>query len=117
MSWKDSQGNEIVVGTVVQIIVPGLKAYQVKGKGFGVFEQGTFVPLEISDSTERRAKNLLLPVGMRGVVTKVYDVEGTVSSNLPVQVKFTPGEHVFEGLDPPVLFSMHFDPSEIVAVV
>lgn len=116
MSWKDSQGNEILVGTVVQIVVPGLKAYHVKGKGFGLFEHGSFVPLEISESTGGRAKYLLLPVGMRGVVTKVFDVEGAVSSNLPVQVKFVPGEHVVEGLDPPVLLSMHFDPSEIVAV-
>ena len=62
-------------------------------------------------------KNLVLPVGMRGVVTKVYDSEGAVSSNLPVQVKFVPGQHVEEGFDPPVPFLMHFETFEIDAVV
>ena len=116
MILQDTHGNNIAVGSVVRISAPNLKAYQVQPKAFGQFQDGKFVPLS-SESKERSMKNLVLPVGMRGVVTKVYDSEGAVSSNLPVQVKFVPGQHVEEGFDPPVPFLMHFETFEIDAVV
>jgi hypothetical protein len=115
MNSKDKNGKELTVGSVVQISVPDLKAFQVQSKGFGHFEDGTFVPLVVDNTTPRAFKNLVLPVGMRGIVTKVYDPDGAVSVNLPVQVKFVPG--AYPGLNPPVPFLMHFETNEIETVV
>lgn len=103
----DAQGKEFAPQSVVRIVSDGLKAFQVSAKGRGRFEGGSFVAHD--------EPYLSLPVGLRGIVTKVYDVDH-VSANFPVQVKFVPGEHVDGGLDTPVPFLMHFLPNEIEIV-
>jgi hypothetical protein len=84
-------------------------------KGMGSFnELKEFVP---ASGDGGRAKNcLILPQGIRGVVTKLYDKNSSLSANFPVQVKFSPGEYTDEGYDPPVPFVMHFGLREIEAV-
>jgi hypothetical protein len=117
---KDKKGNVFQVGGIVRIVRENLKAYQVPPKGYGSFDSDTkkFVPL-LSDTaalpTSRAKKNLVLPVGIRGTITKIYERKD-VSANLPIQVKFTPGENLDEGYDPPVPFSMHFQPMEVECV-
>mmetsp|Transcript_10606 Transcript_10606/g.17562 ORF Transcript_10606/g.17562 Transcript_10606/m.17562 type:complete len:164 (-) Transcript_10606:1025-1516(-) len=114
LALQDSKGNDVQVGTIVKIVAEGLKAYQVSGKGFGLYEDGKFVPA--AEGVERGLKNLALPVGMTGIVNKVYNVD-EVSANHPIQAKFQPGKYNDEsGLDPPVKFLMHFDLKEIEAV-
>lgn len=111
-SLEDSEGNELKVGSIIKVAVEGLKAFQVNKKGFGSFVDGEFSPNQ--DASERRDKHLELPVGLRGIVTKLYDVD-EISSNLPIQAKFEPGKHDSEP-DPPVTFLMHFSPNEVEAV-
>jgi hypothetical protein len=107
-------GDTISVGSVVRVAVEKVKAHQVPAKGRGEFnEKKEFVPAPTDG--ERATKNLLLPAGLRGVVTKVYDVK-KISSNFPIQVKFTPGENTDEGYDPPVAFLMHLGTREIESV-
>ena len=107
----DKEGNAIGKGSVVKVIAPDLKAYQVSPKGFGSFaESGEFVPAE--PSSDRGTKSLKLPIGLTGVVTKVYD-ESKISSNLPIQVKFVPGAYPDAEFDPPVPFLMHFKADEV----
>ena len=106
--------NPFKVGAVVRIAAEGIKAYQVKPKGFGKFDENkNFVPA--LKGGPRDTKNLVVPVGMRGVVTKVYDVDD-ISANFPIQVKFTPGENTDEGYDPPIPFIMHLLPEELELV-
>lgn len=107
-SVHDAKGQTISVGTVVRVVQENLKAYQVPPKGQGSFnEQREFVPREDGD----QRPYLLLPLGLKGIATKVYD-ENAVSANFPVQVKFEPGKYNDE-YDPPVPFSMHFLPEEV----
>jgi hypothetical protein len=115
VSIEDKNGKPMSVGSVVRVVAAkNMRAYQVPAKGRGEFnENKEFVPAPTDG--ERRTKNLLLPVGMRGVVSKVYEVD-TISSNFPVQVKFTPGENMDEGYDPPVAFLMHFGAQEVECV-
>jgi hypothetical protein len=109
----DQNGNEITVGTVVRL-KKERKAYQVPAKGHGRYnDDKEFVP--ITDGAPRGERNLLLPVGMRGVVTKVY-LSDNLSANFPVQVQFSPGEYCEGGYDPPVPFQMHFDLTEVEAI-
>jgi hypothetical protein len=106
-SVQDGQGRPITVGTIVRIAVDGLKAYQIAPKGQGSYNaQKEFVA---------GSKYLVLPVGLRGVVQKVYDIDN-VSANFPVQVKFEPGQHTEEGFDPPTAFLMHFLEAEVECV-
>jgi len=102
------------IGSVVRVVVEGLKMYQVPPKGHGSFDKDKkFVPVEKGGG--RNTKNLVLPVGLRGVVADLC-TDDSLSSNLPVTVKFTPGENIEEGYDPPVPFLAHFDPCEIEVV-
>lgn len=103
----------ISVGIIVRVAKEGLKAYQVPPKGKGSFDRDDkkFVP--IPEDAPRGMRNLQLPVGIRGVVTKVYGEQQIISANFPIQVKFVPGENTDEGYDPPVPFLMHFLSNEI----
>ena len=108
---KDKSGNVFEVGGVIRVALENVKAYQVPADGQGSFnDDKQFV--QAPEDAPRGAKNLVLPVGIRGVITKVYDTTD-VSANFPIQVKFTPGENVDEGYDPPVPFIMHLSPREI----
>jgi hypothetical protein len=109
----DKNGKEFTVGCVVRVCSDGLKAFQINAKGQGSFDgDKKFVP-DVSDSGKK--KFLLLPIGLRGTVTKVYD-ESIVSANLPIQVKFVSGEHTEEGYDTPSTFLMHFTPTEVECI-
>jgi hypothetical protein len=110
----DAKGKEVEVGTIVRVVVNHLKAYQVSLPGYGSYGPDKKFVAAPPGGT-RGTKNLLLPIGIRGVVTKVYNVDD-VSANHPIQVKFFPGKHVDEGFDPPVPFIMHFSPEEIECV-
>ena len=111
---KDRNGKFIEVGSVVRVAVEGLKAYQVPQKAWGIFnDDKEFVPAP--EDAPSSLKNLLLPIGIRGVVTKLYDND-SISANFPIQVKLAPsdkGGDTEEGYDPPVFFTMHFGPQEI----
>jgi hypothetical protein len=110
----DHRGNAIGVGSIVRVIAKDLKAYQVSPKGFGKFDDsGNFVPAP--EGGARGTKNLEIPVGLVGVVTKVYD-EDDVSANFPIQTKFVPGAPFVEKYDPTVPFLMHFLPEELECV-
>jgi hypothetical protein len=111
---QDKNGKVIEVGYVVRVAVENIKAYQVPAKSFGTFnENKEFVPSPAD--APRGTKNLVLPIGLRGVVSKLYDSDD-ISANFPIQVKFMPGDkggNTDEGYDPPVALIMHFDPNEI----
>jgi hypothetical protein len=107
---KDKMGNDVKVGSVVKVAKEGMKAYQVNPKGYGSFVNGKFV--QAPEDGDRGSKSLVLPMGMAGVVAKLYDIDD-ISANLPIQVKFEPGKHNEEDTDPPVAFLMHFKSDEI----
>lgn len=104
----DKNGKEFAEGQMVRICKEGLKAYQVSPKAKGSFDASKFVP----DSS---LPYLILPVGLRGVVTKVYDTE-SISANFPIRVKFEPDVLTEEGFSAPVTFLMHFAPLEVEIV-
>lgn len=109
----DKNGEEFTVGSIVRVSVDGLKAFQINNKGQGWFDENKkFVP-DVSESSKK--KFLLLPIGLRGSVMKVYD-ENVVSANLPIQVKFNNGANTEEGYDTPASFLMHFMPNELECV-
>jgi len=111
---EDRNGKFITVGSIVRVTASNLKAYQVPADGYGVFnEEKEFIPT-LGDVVPRALQNLMIPVGMRGVVTKIIDKSNKkLSANLPIQVKFSPGEHIEEGYNPPIPFVMHFSVREI----
>jgi hypothetical protein len=111
---EDANGKAISLGIIVRVVKEGLKACQVPPKGKGSFDSDkNFVPMP--EDSPRALRSLKLPVGIRGVVTKVYD-ERQIGANFPIQVKFVPGENTDEGYDPPVSFLMHFLANEIECV-
>lgn len=112
---QDSKGNDLRIGTIIKVTTENLKAYQVNKKGQGSFVDGKFVKAA-EGTTERGKKNLVVPVGMCGIVTKLYNVED-VAANCPICARFEPGQHNDDGFDPPVKFLMHFTGSEIEAVM
>uniref|UniRef100_A0A7S2A786 Ferredoxin thioredoxin reductase alpha chain domain-containing protein n=1 Tax=Trieres chinensis TaxID=1514140 RepID=A0A7S2A786_TRICV len=110
----DSNGTELAEGQIVRVIV-AMKAFHVPKKDRGKFDPETkaFVPAE---TDKKRGDNCLeVPVGMRGVVTRVYDTND-ISASHPVLVKFAPGEHSGDGYDPPATFLMHFRSKEVEVV-
>eukprot|EP00567_Pseudictyota_dubia_P006929 CAMPEP_0197453948 /NCGR_PEP_ID=MMETSP1175-20131217/36494_1 /TAXON_ID=1003142 /ORGANISM="Triceratium dubium, Strain CCMP147" /LENGTH=199 /DNA_ID=CAMNT_0042987385 /DNA_START=110 /DNA_END=709 /DNA_ORIENTATION=- len=113
---EDSNGNEFSEGVVVRVLTSE-KAYQVPAKGWGTFDLDNkdFIPAP-GDVSERESRCLVVPVGLRGVVTKVIRLNN-LSASLPVQVKFMPGKYNEEGYDAPVAFLMHFRSSELEVVV
>lgn len=116
---NDKNGNPIEVGSVIRV-AKQMKAYQVPAKARGSYDMVTkeFIPIDSTTATvSRKDQNLVLPIGIRGVVVKVYrqSDESDLSANFPIKVQFTPGTNIDndDGYDPPVAFSMHFDPMEI----
>lgn len=112
---EGKNGKTIAVGSIVRVTASNLKAYQVPVAARGTFnEDKEFVPAP--EGATRAFQNLLVPVGMRGVVTKITNKAASLSANFPIQVKFSPGENVDEGYDTPVSFVMHFGVNEVEAV-
>lgn len=110
-----ANGKEITDSCVVRVAVAGLKAYHVQSKGYGSFdiESKKFM---ISPEFSRERRCLILPVGLRGEVQRIYDVDDLDAIH-PILVRFTPGKFLdVEGFDTPVPFLMHFDSSEVETV-
>eukprot|EP00527_Entomoneis_sp_CCMP2396_P006139 CAMPEP_0198143950 /NCGR_PEP_ID=MMETSP1443-20131203/11964_1 /TAXON_ID=186043 /ORGANISM="Entomoneis sp., Strain CCMP2396" /LENGTH=195 /DNA_ID=CAMNT_0043807259 /DNA_START=211 /DNA_END=798 /DNA_ORIENTATION=- len=107
--FSDANGMEFAVGNVARVCKKNVKAYQVPKSGKGSFNKNKeFVP-------DEESKYLILPVGLRGIITKLYNVE-EVSANFPILVKFVPGELTDEGYSTPVKCLMHFSPNEVECV-
>jgi hypothetical protein len=112
---EDKNGKMIAVGTIVRVTATNLKAYQVPPSARGIFNDNKeFEPAP--DDAPRALQNLAVPVGMRGVVTKVTNKGAKLSANFPIRVEFSPGEHVDEGYNPPAPFVMHFGTNEVECV-
>jgi hypothetical protein len=115
----DASGKPVAAGNVVRVCVDGLKAYQISQAGQGSFHPVTkaFVPVDVeTDTLPKGKRGLMIPVGLRGVVTKVYQEDDAVSANIPIQVKFVPGQYLEEELDSPAPFVMHFLSHEVQIV-
>mmetsp|Transcript_23002 Transcript_23002/g.35476 ORF Transcript_23002/g.35476 Transcript_23002/m.35476 type:complete len:189 (+) Transcript_23002:136-702(+) len=110
----DPNGKEFVEGSVVRVI-KSLKAYHVPPKLFGGFDEVTKVFIPGPEVGNRGSKCLVVPVGMRGRVIRVYDVEDLGPAH-PVVVIFEPGENADEGYETPLQFKMHFDTFELEVV-
>ncbi len=112
----DSNGVEFTEGCTIQICSE-VKAYQVPKKGFGSFdaESNKFIPLDGVDDAARVDRCLVIPKGMRGKITKVYDMS-EYDASLPLIAKFQDGEGFGGSFEPPMTFLMHFDTFEIEVV-
>jgi hypothetical protein len=112
-TYSDPNGNVFLLHSTVKIITPNIKAHHVASKGFGTFSEDskTFTPA--SENAERKDKCLVLPLGLMGKVTQIYD-SGDSDSSLPLQVKFTPGQS--GAYDVPVAFTMHLDTTEVEVI-
>jgi len=111
---KDHKDNLFQIHSCVKIITPNIKAFHVSSKGFGSFSQDSTSFIPAPENAVRKDKCLVLPIGLIGKVTQIYDSIDSDSS-LPLQVKFTPGES--GTYDVPVAFTMHLDTSEVEVVI
>lgn len=102
---KDPNGTRFETGSIVRVIKNDLEAFHVISKGT-FNENKEFV---------EGGKSFVLPVGLRGTVTRVYD-PSEISAAFPIQVKFTPGEHAAE-YDTPIPFIMHLETSEVEIIL
>jgi hypothetical protein len=107
MEQRDVNDNVITVGCVVKVIAENLKAYHVPPGGYGKFQGGKFHPDPLQ-------KFMAIPVGLKGVVTKVYNVQD-ISAQTPIQVKFEPNDDDDE-IQSPMVFQMHFHTYEVQVV-
>ena len=105
----DNNGAEFLVGNIARVSMGNIKAHQVSKSGRGWFSENKEFVSDVS------MRHLDLPVGLRGTITKVYNVD-EISANFPVQVKFVPGEHTEEGYSAPCSFLMHFRPDEVECI-
>ena len=117
----DVHGKIFSSGVTVSI-APNTKvtAYHVPKSAYGSFDPDTreFVPVEESNLS-RGTRCLILPEGMRGEVTKVYNVNEWDRAH-PILVQFKEGSDRVGGIDNgfilPKSFSMHLSANEIVVV-
>lgn len=108
----DRNGNELIPGCIVRLVKP-MKAFHVPKSG-KILENKVFVPSP--DDQPPGTRCLELPLGLRGLVTQVFDVNNHDASQ-PIVVKFSPGMYCGEeGFDTPVPFTMHFESSEVEVV-
>lgn len=120
---NNKQYSYFEVGDIVQVVIPDLRGYQVPAAGRGRYQcmddnqTIMFVP-------DPSLKYLILPVGLRGKVEKVYDPNGSLSANLPIRVSFVKPKNDENDDDnddaytpqPPVDFQMYFAASELALV-
>jgi hypothetical protein len=108
----DQNGRELIPGCIVRLVKP-MKAFHVQKSG-KILENKVFVPSPDNEPPGTRC--LELPLGLRGLVSQVYDVNNHDASQ-PIVVKFSPGLYCGEeGFDTPVSFTMHFESSEVEVV-
>lgn len=110
----DKNSIAFVEGCTIQT-TKSIKAFQVAASGRGSFDGSTFVPLEETDDTPRADKCLIMPVGFRGTVTRVYDVDEFDAIH-PIIAKFMKGDAMGGEFEPPFTFLMHFDENEVEVV-
>jgi hypothetical protein len=114
----DDKGTEFTVGCIIET-TKEVKAFQIARKAYGRFseEDGSFIPLEYENLSEvpRFEKCLVMPVGFRGTVTRVYDID-EFDATQPIIAKFFEGETCEGDFAPPMTFMMHFDTPEINVV-
>lgn len=117
---KDANGKIISPGVIVAIAPDTrVKAHQVPKAAFGSFDEKTnkFVPADES-IVSRATSCLILSEGIRGEVTKVYNVNEWDRAH-PILVQFKEGldrEEGEGGFDLPKPFMMHFSANEIIVV-
>ena len=108
----DPHGKEIIEGCIVRVAQP-IRAFHVQCFG-KISENKAFIPAP--EYGPRATKCLEIPSGLRGIVTRVFDVNDYDASQ-PIVVKFVPGSNCDEeGYATPVQFVMHFDSSEVERV-
>jgi hypothetical protein len=124
----DSTSSWFAVGDVVEVVQPDLRSYQVPAAGRGRYNNKSATTTDDNNNKalvfcpDSSLKYLILPVGLRGKVEKVYDPNSALSANLPIRVSFVKAkDDAATDIDgdtpqPPVDFQMHFAASELALV-
>ena len=109
----DINGKEISVGSLIAIASTSnpIKAHSVHESNYGQFDpiSQEFIPQDKSTMT-RATSCLVLPVGLRGEVTKIYNTNEWDRTH-PILVNFKTGEE--SGYNLPKAFSLHVDANEV----
>jgi len=111
----DANGIEFTEGCLVRVKVSKIKAFHAPANALGKFDETSKRLIPVDKSAPKCEKFFLLPIGLRGLVLRVYDT-ANLGCNLPIIVKFIKDENGEEGYAPPATFSMHLDVSEIEVV-
>eukprot|EP00979_Chaetoceros_neogracilis_P011259 scaffold2727_cov275-Chaetoceros_neogracile.AAC.30 len=107
---SDLTSIELVDGNGVKFTKDGtvqttklMKAYQSRKKGYGSYEGTTFVPLDMEKEggVTRADKCFVIPMGLRGIVSKVYDLDEFDASQ-PIVAKFIAGDSMGGEYEPPI---------------
>ena len=109
---QDINGKEISVGSLIAIASTSnpIKAHSVHESNYGQFDiSQEFIPQDKSTMT-RATSCLVLPVGLRGEVTKIYNTNEWDRTH-PILVNFKTGEE--SGYNLPKSFSFHVDANEV----
>ena len=121
---SDLTSIELVDGNGVKFAKDGtvqatklMKAYQSRKKGYGSYEGTTFVPLDMEKEggVTRADKCFVIPMGLRGIVSKVYDLDEFDASQ-PIVAKFIAGDSMGGKYEPPITLLMHFHVHELEVV-
>lgn len=112
----DANGKVFSPGAAVAISPNrSVKNYAVPKGAYGTFDpsSGEFIPQDKTNAT-RGTSCLVLPGGLRGEVTKIYNTNEWDRAH-PIVVKFKAGEdrEGGGGFDVPKTFSMHLDAVEL----
>ena len=130
MVQTDVKGHTFITGCTVSVITDMINAHSVPKTSYGTFHSttGEFIPRDDNDNTAtdvvkntRKTACLVLPIGLRGTVERVYDAN-TWDRARPIVVKFSMGYDRTEedgGLryNIPKEFRMHFDATELEIVL
>ena len=104
-------GKEISVGSLIAIAstTNPIKAHSVPESNYGQFDPTSqeFIPQDKSTMT-RTTSCLVLPVGLRGEVTKIYNTNEWDRTH-PILINFKSGN----GFSLPKAFSLHVDANEV----
>ena len=110
---SDINGKEISVGSLIAIASTSnpIKAHSVHEANYGKFDSTSqeFIPQDKS-TMSRATSCLVLPVGLRGEVTKIYNTNEWDRTH-PILVNFKAGEE--SGYILPKVFSLHVDANEV----
>jgi hypothetical protein len=142
MVQTDINGQTFTPGRTVSVVTDSIHAHSVPKSSYGTFHvtTGEFIPRDAgtdndnttdggggtTTSTTRKTACLVLPLGLRGIVERVYDTN-TWDRARPIVVKFNMGydrtiaEEEGRGSDVryniPKEFRMHFDATELEIVL